>query len=732
MTDGEVKVSQGEKTNVVYIVLDDMGFADLGCFGSEVQTPNIDRLGENGLRYSNFTVCPASSPTRASLLTGRDHHAVGMGNVSNVVLGPERPNIQGRITPEAATVAEVLRENGYATLGVGKWHVAPIYHATPAGPFDYWPLAKGFERYYGFLDGECDQYTPFLIEDNHMVDPPGSEGYHLSVDLVDRAIKYVADQVSVYPDKPFFLNLAFGVAHSPHQVPKEYIEMYRGAYDKGWDVVRQERYQRQLEMGILPEGTQLSPKDPAVQDWESMDDEHRRLYSRFQETYAGFITHCDEQIGRFIDYLEAVGELDNTMIYLIADNGASRDGGREGVDDFIRTMNGCTPSFEDLFARIDDIGGTEMKALYPKGWAHASNTPFREYKGTNYGGGTRTPLVVHWPAGIQGKGKVCPSYIDVTDITPTVLNLLDIPLPEVVKGVKQMPLHGFSFSRTFTDAVACTGRSVKFHQWVNSRAINVDGWKAISIHTPGRSFDEDRWQLFNLKEDLSESVDLAAEYPQKLQELIATWWDEAAKYGVLPLVEMKPSDQGYIPADSSSARRSFKLLPGMGHMGWMSDPPVENRSHAVTVPISRESRDMDGVLVACGDNMGGYTLYVKDDHLVYEYNRFGARCRIESDRAVPLGDCTVRYEFKKTGYCVGEGSLYIDDALVGEAEVESVPFSLSQEGTDVGRDALLPVSKHYGDRPGFAFAGTIHHVRFDVEDLSEAEGDGSVVGGPLG
>lgn len=720
------------KTNVVYIVLDDVGFADMECLGGEVRTPNIDKLAANGVLYSNFTVCPTSSPTRASLLTGRENHAVGMGHIADVVLGPDRPNIQGRIRPDAATVAEILKENGYATLAVGKWHVAPAYHLTPAGPFDYWPLAKGFERYYGFLGASCDQFMPPLTQDNQMVDVPKTEGYHLSVDLVDKAIKYVADQVSVYPNKPFLLNLAFAVAHSPHQVPRKYIDMYKGVYDKGWDVIREERYRRQLEMGIIPEGTRLCPKDPTVQDWDSLDDDHRRLYARFEETYAAFVTHCDEQIGRFVDYLDAVGELDNTMIYVISDNGASKDGGGEGIEDVIRSMNGRTPSFEELFVHIDDIGGPEMKVLYPKGWAHAGNTPFREYKGTNYAGGTRTPLIVHWPAGMRAKGQICSSYVDVTDITPTVLDLLDISAPEVVKGVKQMPMHGISFAHTFTDPKAATRRLIKFYQWVNSRAIYSDGWKAISSHAPNTPFDDDTWELYRIAEDISESENVAQRFDPKLQELIGLWWEEAGKYGVLPMVEMKPTDTSYVPADSPAARNSFRFLQGMGPLGWLADPAIENRSHSITVPIRRDNSDVDGVLVCCGDHMGGYSLYVKANRLVYECNKFGTIYRIASDVDIPVGSCLVKYEFRKTGSCFGEGSLYLDNVLVGRTELESVNFAFSDEGTDVGRDSLAPVSKNYGDREGFAFAGKIDYVRFDLEDDREDVGDKGTMGGPFG
>lgn len=728
-------MSSTKKTNVIYIVLDDMGYSDLGCFGSEVATPNIDAMAADGLLYNNFTVCPASSPTRASLLTGRDNNAVGMGSIANMVFGPDRPETQGRISHRAGTVAQILKKNGYATFASGKWHASPLYMETPAGPFDYRPLGKGFDRYYGFLEGETDQYSPQLIYDNHNVETPRYPGYHLSADLVDHSMQFISDQVSVYPEQPFFLYLCFGVAHSPHQVPPEYIRRYKGLYDKGWDAIREERFQRQIRLGIVPEGSRLTERDGTIRKWDELDEERKALYCRFQETYAGFITHCDEQVGRLLDFLKEIGEYDNSIIALISDNGASRDGGTEGVDDFIRTLNGSSPSFEDMFALIDDIGGPEVRALYPKGWASVSNTPFKEYKGTAYGGGIRCPLIIHWGDGIRDKGAICSQFTNVCDVTPTVLDVLGAKLPATINDVEQMPLHGVSFAHTFRDTKAPAARDRKYYLWANTRGYIENGWKAVAVHHPGKPFEEDTWALYNLEEDFAETNDLSALYPEKLQELIAHWFEEAEGCVTLPLREICPQDREFKPAESPANRTHFRYLPMMGHIGCDADPHIENCSHTITIPIHRDSEEQEGVLVAAGGNTGGYVLYIMDNRLVYEFNHFRRMFRVASEKPLPTGDCTVRMWYEKCGVeklnasikggadnafydaaatCLGIAHLYVDGEEVACGPVENVSFGLSLEGMDIGRDSLTPVTPSYKDRGEFPFSGKIKEVLYDL------------------
>lgn len=709
--------AKNPRPNIVYIVLDDMGFSDLGAYGSEIKTPNIDQLAAMGLRYTNFNVTPLCSPTRASLLTGRNHHSVGMGSVANFDLGPDNPNTRGRITPAAATVAEILKDQGYSTLGSGKWHLAPTNQITPAGPFDNWPLGKGFERFYGFLEGETDQYHPQLIYDNHVIDPPKKPGYHLSEDLVDQAKQFVTDVTSVYPEKPFFLYLTFGATHSPHQVPEKYIDMYKGVYDKGWDKIHQERFERQKKMGIIPANTKLVPRDPGVKPWDSLSKEEKLLFARFQETYAGFLTHTDEQIGRMVDFLKSIGELENTMIVLISDNGATADGGPVGVDSFVRKLTGNMPKLTDLEPRINEIGGPDFQALYPMGWARVSNTPFPFYKWSTYGGGTRTPLIISWPAGIRDKGTIRSQYVHVIDITPTVLDVLDIKAPETYRGAPQMPMHGLSIADTFDNANAPAKRKTQYFRMFDSRAIYHEGWKAVSNHISGQPYVQDKWALYKVDEDFSETRNFADQYPEKLQEMQNLWWAEAGKYGALPLKERSMKELvGYIAPESAAARNTFKYLPGMGHLGSPSSAPqIGNRSYTITVPVNRPDKSNEGVLVSQGDSLSGYTFFIKNNHLVYEYNYFGTLYRVESKVDVPTGSSTISFEYKKTSPTSGTGILYVNNKKVGEGLLsKTLPGFVSFEGLDVGRDSLSPVSKSYRDKGEFSFTGQIESVTFDL------------------
>ena len=496
------KYENGEtKPNVIYIVLDDIGFSDLGAYGSEIQTPNIDELAANGLAYNNFNANPLSSCTRASLLSGREMNTVGMGNVANVSLSEDLTNLQGQVTDEAGLVSEVLQQSGYATFGVGKWHLAPPYQINPAGPFNNWPLSKGFDRYYGFMDGETDQYSPQLVNGNEIIDAPDTEGYTLNDDLLSHATQYITDQVSLYPDTPFFLNFAFGTAHSPLQVPESYIDMYDGVYDEGWEVIRQARFEKQKELGIIPEDAQLTDSDEDVQEWDSLTEDEQALFARFMETYAGYITQADEEVGKLIQHLKDLGVYDNTMIVLIGDNGATDSGGLYGTDAFIGTLLNTFPEGDYMLEKYDEIGGPDMQALYQRGWAQVSNTPFAHYKGSTYAGALRNPLIISWPAGITDVGTVRDQYVDVTDITPTVLDILEIEVPETINGISQMPMFGVSIASTFDSADAEETTTVEADYFQNYRSIYSDGWQAIAVHTPGTEWEEDVWELFNLNED---------------------------------------------------------------------------------------------------------------------------------------------------------------------------------------------------------------------------------------
>ncbi|MEN9506507.1 MAG: hypothetical protein RI958_2433, partial [Actinomycetota bacterium] len=524
--------------NVVMIVLDDLGFAHFGSYGSTLRSPNVDRLAANGLRYTSFHTTALCSPTRAALLTGRNHHSVGMRGVSNWSTG--FPHMRGGITPRAATLAELLRAHGYATFATGKWHLAPMEECSAAGPHTNWPVQKGFDKFYGFLQGETDQFFPELTRDNTHIDPPRGpdEGYHVSEDIVDQSIAYINDLVSVLPDRPFFLYTAFGAMHAPHQAPQSYLDRWRGAFDEGYEVWRERWFERQLELGVVPPGTTLSPLNPGVPRWNDLTDNQRAFSCRLQEAFAAMLEHTDDQIGRLVDYLDERGLLDNTVVMVMSDNGASREGGPFGVMDEFSFFNGMWEDIDQIVAdRLDDIGGPHSHSNYPWGWAQAGNSPLRWYKQNTYGGGVRDPLVVHWPNGIGEavRGQIRQQFCHAVDITPTLLEITGAPLPDTFGGHDQMPLHGRSIVPTFAEPAAPTPRRVQYFEQMGHRGIWADGWKATTYHEPGAPFESDQWGLFHLDADFSECHDLADQHPEKLRELIELWWVEAGSNGVLPL-----------------------------------------------------------------------------------------------------------------------------------------------------------------------------------------------------
>ncbi|MSX82350.1 MAG: sulfatase-like hydrolase/transferase, partial [Actinobacteria bacterium] len=521
--------------NVVIMLFDDLGFSHFGCFGSTIETPNIDALAANGLRFTNFHVTPVCSPTRAALLTGRNHHSIGMRSISNFNTG--FPHMTGHVSNHASTVAEVLRDEGYTTFALGKWHLCPMENCSAAGPYEQWPLQRGFDRYYGFLDGETDQFHPELTYDNHMVEPPKSvdEGYHLTEDLVDRAIEFIHDAKSVRPDKPFFTYLAFGATHAPHQSPPEYLAKYRGRFDAGWDVIREQWFANQQALGLLPADTELAPRNPGVEAWADMPEVHQRLAARLQEAYAAFLDHTDVQIGRFIESLRDIGQLDNTIVILLSDNGASQEGGPFGVMHEMKFFNFLLETPEEAIGRIDDIGGPHSHSNYPWGWAQAGNAPFKYYKQNTHEGGVHVPLIMHWPARITDKGGLRDQFHHVNDIAPTIYELLNVTPPSTFRGLEQMPVTGTSMAYTFDAPEAPSNKKIQYFEMHGHRGLYSDGWKAVTKHTPGVSFDDDDWELYHIEEDRSECKNLAAEMPEKLSELISLWWIEADEHGVLPL-----------------------------------------------------------------------------------------------------------------------------------------------------------------------------------------------------
>ena len=523
--------------NVVYCVFDDVGFSDFGCYGSEIDTPNIDRLAAGGLRYTNFHTTALCSPTRASLLTGRNHHAVGMGTLANYDLGFD--GYRGSISRSAALLPEILREAGWNSFAVGKWHLTPMHHTGPAGPFYQWPTQRGFDRFYGFMDGAMNHWEPFVTEDNHHVAAPDTPGYHLSTDIIDRAIRMVSDQQSVAPEKPFFLYLAFGAGHSPHHVPKVMIDDYVAVFEKGWDATRTERLERQKAMGLVAESTELPPRNPGVPVWDELSEGEQRLFVRFQAAFAAMVTHTDREIGRLIDTLEQIGALTNTIFVVMSDNGASQEGSQAGTLHQGRYFERAPMTLEQSIDLVDEIGETQWFNNYPLGWAMAGNTPCKFYKQNTHGGGVRDPLIIHWPDGLpdDAAGTIRHQFHHVSDLTPTVLDVLRMPLPATVNGVEQMALHGTPMTYTFADADAPTRKPVQYFEMLGHRGIVAGGWKAVTVHDPRALLDDDTWELYHLDEDFAELHDLADSEPAILNGLVEQWWGQAAANRVLPVDE---------------------------------------------------------------------------------------------------------------------------------------------------------------------------------------------------
>ncbi|MFC3039522.1 arylsulfatase [Virgibacillus xinjiangensis] len=712
--DTENQALTDEKTNVMYIVLDDSGFSDLGSYGSEISTPNIDELAENGLKYNNFHATPVCSPTRASLLTGRNSHAVGMGNVANFDFGEEYPSKRARIPDEAGFVTEVLGENGYTNFGVGKWHITPTTELSPAGPYDRWPLGKGFDRYYGNLEDSSDQFRPELFRDNSPVPLPDVKDYHYSEDIVGNAEQYMTDHVSIRPDDPFFMYLGFGAQHMPHQVPEEYIDQYEGKYDEGWDVIRKQRFERQKELGIIPEDAELAPRSPDVPAWDSLSEDQKKLYARFMETYAGFLTHTDEQVGKLMDSLEEMGELDNTLIVLISDNGASFSGGEHGATNQSMAYNKIPEEFESINGKYEQIGSGQTNSDYPSGWAQVSNTPFAKFKGTTHAGGIRTPMIVHWPNGTEARGETRTQFTHVSDITATVYDVLGVEAPDQLDGTEQMEVTGVSFADTFDHPEAETGKDTQYFEHSGKRTIYHDGWKAISIHEPGTDFAEDEWELYNTTEDYSELTDVAEEHPEVLEELIDLWHEEAEKNNVLPMSENFLEGLAHLPEDNIRAKSSFTYYPGMSHLSESAAPLTLDRNHEITIPIEYQEGD-EGVLLALGNDKSGYTFYVKENTLHYEYHNGTERYTITTEGTLNEGENTITLTFENTGENQGTGRLSVNGDAVGETEIQTLPLKTSFEGLDIGKDLLYPVSPAYAEEGSFPFTGEIEKVQYDLE-----------------
>jgi arylsulfatase len=703
--------------NVVMIVLDDTGFAHFGCYGSELSTPAIDRLAANGLRYTGFHTTALCSPSRAALLTGRNPHAVGMRGVSNWNTG--FPHMRGGISPRAATVAEMLRAHGYATFAAGKWHLAPMEECSSAGPHHNWPLQKGFDRFYGFLQGETDQFHPELTSDNGHIDPPTGDGYHVSEDVVDKSIGWISDLHSIRPDRPFFLYLAFGATHAPHQAPADYLGRWRGKFDDGYDAARERWFARQLELGVVPEGTTLAPRNPGVPAWDELTDNQRRFSARLQEAFAAMLEHTDAQIGRLVDFLDSRGLLDDTMVMVMSDNGASREGGPFGVMDEFSFFNARWEDIDDIVAtRLDDIGGPHSHSNYPWGWAQAGNSPLRWYKQNTYGGGVRDPLVVHWPRGINERSAIRTQFCHAVDITPTILDITGAPFIDHHHGVAQLPLHGAPLTSTLIDPDAPSPRSVQYFEQMGHRGLWADGWKITTYHEQGQPFDDDEWGLFHLDSDFSECHDLADRHPEKLRELIDLWWVQAGEHGVLPLDDRTIELFGGVPRPGTvHARGEYVYRPPLSHVPADASPPLGGRAWTVTAVVDLTDGKAEGVLYARGSHNVGHSFFVKDGLLQFEYNALGSRHRASGPLATGPGrhELFARFDREGTG---GTLSVGCDGADLGSVEIPQLVRMLGSTGMDIGRDALSPVCDDY--IAPYPFTGTIESVAFTMRSKADA------------
>ncbi|HEY4367126.1 MAG TPA: arylsulfatase [Steroidobacteraceae bacterium] len=740
--------------NVIYIVIDDTGFGQLGCYGSPINTPNLDKLARNGLLYSNMHTTALCSPSRSCILTGRNHHSNAMACITEASTG--YPGSNGAIPFENGFLSEILAQNGYATFCLGKWHLTPAEQISAAGPYDRWPLGRGFERYYGFLGGDTHQYYPDLVYDNHQIEPPRTpeQGYHLTEDLADRAIGFVADLKQIAPDKPFFMYFAPGANHAPHHVPKQWADKYQGKFDDGWDAYREKTFKRQKELGILPQNAVLSRHDPDVQDWDKLSGEERRLYARMMEVFAGFFEHADHQIGRVLDFLGTIGEFDNTLIMVISDNGASAEGGPTGSVNENKFFNNVPDDLQQNLAALEDLGGPKYFNHYAWGWTFAGNTPFRRWKRETYRGGVSDPFLVHWPKGIKSKGGIRHQYAHAIDMVPTTLAALGIEPPARIRGVTQSPIQGISLAHTFNDAKAEDRHKTQYFEMFGHRSIYHDGWRAV-CPVPGPSFTEAKlgfgqltlteeklreldatgWELYDLAKDPTESNNLAAANRTKLIEMIATWYVEAGKYNVLPLDSRGTVRFADERPQLTQERKTYTYYPHTQMIPENVAAKLLNRAHSITAEVEIPKGGAEGVLVCHGGNVGGYTLFVKDNKLTYVHNYVGAEeFRVTSNVPVPEGKAKLRYEFEPSGKpdiakgkgAAGKAQLYIGDKLVGQLELPyTVPLALGiGSGICVGRNPGSPVSATYS--PPFGFTGTIVTLTVDVSgellhDSAEAE-----------
>jgi arylsulfatase len=728
----EVKAPE-QAPNVVIVLIDDIGFGGPSTFGGPIQTPTLDRLAAAGLSYNNFHTTALCSPTRNALKTGRNHHTTNTGSIMESSTG--FPGNTGQVPNSVAPLAEMLRLNGYSTGAFGKWHETAAWETSVSGPFDRWPTHQGFDKFYGFIGGETDQWFPLIYDGVTRVTPPHTEGYHFTVDMTDQAVNWVKAQQSMTPDKPFFVYYATGAVHAPHHVPKEWADKYKGKFDAGWDEVRAETIARQKEMGVIPADTELGPKPEDIKDWDALSADERRLFVRQAEVFAGFLEQTDHEVGRLVAAIEDIDEMDNTLfIYIAGDNGTSAEGGFVGMYNEMTYFNNVTEKVEDLLPLIDEWGGPSTFPHMAAGWAVAFDSPFSWTKqvASDFGG-TRNGMIIHWPEGIKEKGGLRSQFGHVIDIAPTVLEAAGLPEPKSVNGTPQTPIEGTSLLYTFNDAEAKEQHTTQYFEMFGNRAIYREGWLARTLHrAPWQTVDmppleSDTWDLYNVREDFSLTNNLADKYPEKLAELEALFMSEAQKYNALPIddrviARMNPAIAGR--PDVMGDRMSLTLYDGMNGMLENTFLNVKNRSKTITAELVIPEGGANGVILAQGGRFGGWCLYMKDGKLAYTYNFLGLdRYTVTASDAVPAGSATVALDFVYDGGGLGKGgmaTLSINGEAVAEGRIEKTqPLLFSADETaDVGLDNQTPVADDIGiGRDETRFSGKIHKIIIKAEDV---------------
>ena len=719
-------VYTGEEPNVLLILLDDVGYAHLGAYGGLIETPNIDRLAADGLLYNNFHTTALCSPSRAAILSGRNHHSVGLGSHALTAMG--FPGYSGRVPMSAQEVTRVARDEGWTTYALGKWDHTPLFQVHQLGPYTYWPTSDGFDHTYTFMAADSNNYSPVMYAGHEPIEPSlGNPDYHLTEDLADKAIYYLTGDVSINPEKPFFMFWAPGAMHAPHHVPQEYIDRYSGRFDMGWDEARTIIHQQQLERGVLPAGTGLSERPDLVPAWDSFDAQQQALLARQMEAFAGMLTHTDEQIGRMVATLERLGKLDNTLIIITSDNGSSAEGGLNGSHNEMLYLNGAVlTDMDENLDRMDVWGSEATDNHYSVGWTMAGNTPFKYFKQTTHPGGQFDPLIVHWPDVIEAQGEIRNQFHHIIDIGPSILEALDLEFREEIDGVPQQPFEGTSFVYTFNDADAADQHTRQYFEQFGNRGMYLDGWYAVTLHAnrlpfeANRTapFEDDVWELYNVEEDFAQTNDLAAEFPEKLAELQDAWDEEAFLYNVYPLHDDVFGRLANVTAIYAPRRDEYVYYPpGAIRIPEAYSPPVKNQDHTITAYAEIPPGGAEGVLVAAGGIYGGYALYVENNRVVYHYNAFNEdRYSITASQPLPAGQAVIEAAYTAGENLTGTVVLTVNGAEVGRGDIGRIvpgTYSLS-ETFDVGQDTGSPVSTDY-DRDN-EFTGTLDRVVIGIPD----------------